>query len=89
MQNHILPFDVLNLILEYDGRIRYIHKERIYVNIISKIDYRYNIIQQKMNKKNDLIKQFNIGNNGLNYYFDIYYKNNELYNGLVICKKLL
>jgi predicted RNA-binding protein associated with RNAse of E/G family len=89
MQKHILPFDVLNLILQYDGRIKYIHKERIYVNIISKNDYRYNIILPKMNKKNDLIKQFNIGNNGLNYYFDIYYKNDELYNGLVICKKVL
>lgn len=33
------PFDVLNLILEYDGRIKYDYKERIYVNIISKNDY--------------------------------------------------
>ena len=89
MQKHILPFDVLNLILQYDGRIKYIHKERIYVNIISKNDYRYNIILQKMNQKNDLIKQFNIVNHRLNYYFDIYYKNDDLYNGLVICKKLL
>ena len=31
-----LPFDVLNLILEYDGRIKYSHKDKIYVNIISK-----------------------------------------------------
>ena len=28
-----LPFDVL----EYDGRIKYSHKERIYVNIIGDI----------------------------------------------------
>jgi hypothetical protein len=46
-----LPFDVLNLILEYDGRIKYIHKERIFLNIISKNDYRYNIIQTKINNK--------------------------------------
>jgi len=51
MINYNLPFDVLNLILAYDGRIKYIHKDRIYVNIISKNDYRYNIIAPKMNKK--------------------------------------
>ena len=89
MQNYVLPFDVLNRILEYDGRIKYIHKERIYVNIISKNDYRYNILIPKMDKKNNLIKQFNIGNNGLNYYVSIYYKNDEIYNGLLICKKIM
>ena len=89
MINYNLPFDVLNLILAYDGRIKYIHKDRIYVNIISKNDYRYNIIAPKMNKKNDLIRQFNNGNNGINFYVDIYYKNNEIYNGLIICKKKL
>lgn len=51
MLKHNLPFDVLNLILQYDGRIKYLHKERIYVNIISKNDYRYNIILPKINKK--------------------------------------
>jgi len=89
MQKHILPFDVLNLILQYDGRIKYIHKERIYVNIISKNDYRYNIILSKINKKNDLIKQLDIGNNGSNYYLDFYYKNDDHYKGLVICKKFM
>jgi hypothetical protein len=83
---HILPFDVLNLILEYDGRIKYIHKERIYVNIISKNDYRYNIIDEKMNKKIGVIKTLNIG--GLNFYVDIYYKNDLNYKGLILCKKI-
>ena len=77
MQTRSLPFDVLNLILEYDGRIKYIHKEHIYVNTISKNDYRYDIITPKMNNKLGLINQFNIGNNGLQYYVDVYYKNNE------------
>lgn len=86
MKNHILPFDVLNLILEYDGRIKYIHKDGIYVNIISKKDYRCNILIPIMNKKIGLIKQFNIGNNILNYCVNIYYKNNEIYNGLIISK---
>ena len=84
MLNYILPFDVLNLILEYDGRIKYIHKERMYVNIISKNDNRYNIITSTINKKNDFIKQFGIGNNGLKYYVDIYYKNDKIYKGLIL-----
>jgi hypothetical protein len=51
--NTFLPFDILNLILEYDGRIKYVHKERIYVNI---------------NKKLYHIKQFCIEKHNLKYY---------------------
>jgi len=82
-----LPFDVLNLILEYDGRIKYIHKECIYVNIISKNDYRYNIINSRIKSKVNLIKHFINGNNGIKYYIDIYYKDCE--HGLILSKKLL
>ena len=84
-----LPFDMLNLILEYYGRIKYIHKERIYVNIISKNDYRYNILETKINNKKELINTLNIGNNGLNYYIDIYYKNDIIAKGLMFSKKRL
>ena len=86
LQVPYLPFDVLNLILQYDGRIKYSHKDRVYVNVISRDDYRYNIIEKKINNKKNLIKQFNIGNIGLKYYIDIYYKNSEL--GLIFSKKL-
>ena len=82
-----LPFDVLNIILQYDGRIKFLHKRRIYVNTISKNDYRYNIIETKINKKINLIENLNIGNNGLKYYIEVYYKNYEL--GLIFSKKLL
>jgi dTDP-D-glucose 4,6-dehydratase len=82
-----LPFDILNIILQYDGRIKYLHKERIYINIISKHDNRYAIIETKINIKMNLIQHLNIGNNGLKYFIDIYYKNKEL--GLIFCKKLL
>ena len=84
---HYLPFDILNLILEYDGRIKYSHIDRVYRNIISKNDHRYNIIKTKINNKKELINKFNKGNNGLNYYIDIYYKNQEL--GMIFCKKIL
>lgn len=89
MIRRILPFDVLNCILEYDGRIKYIHAKRIYVNIISKNDYRYNIIAPKINRQFDLITKFNTGNNGARFYIDIHYKNDEIYNGLVLRKKIL
>lgn len=83
-----LPFDVLNLILEYYGRIKYLHKERIYVNIIDKNDYRYSIIETKINSKKNLITTLNIGNNGLNYFIDIYYKNDIIAKGLIFSKKI-
>ena len=82
-----LPFDVLNVILQYDGRIKYSHKDHIYVNIISKNDYRYNIIERKMHTQINLINNFAFGNDGLQFYIDIYYKDNE--HGLLFSKKLL
>ena len=82
-----LPFDVLNIILQYDGRIKYLHKDRIFVNIISKNDPRYTIVKAKILNKINLIENLNTGNNGLKFYIDIYYKNNEL--GLIFCKKIL
>jgi len=84
---HNLPFDVLNIILQYDGRIKYSYKKCIYVNVIHKNDYRYNIIETKINNKIRLMQNFNIGNNGLKYYVDVYYKNHEL--GLIFCKKIV
>lgn len=80
-----LPFDALNLILEYDGRIKYIHKEGTYVNIIPKNDNRYDLIRPKIDNKLYLINQFNIGNNGTPYYIDVYYKSDL---GLILCKKI-
>lgn len=84
-----LPFDVLNIILQYYGRIKYLHKKHIYVNIINKNDYRYNIIEKKINNKINLINTLNIGNNGLNFYIDVYYKNDVIWSGLIFSKKVL
>ena len=84
-----LPFDVLNIILEYDGRIKFLHKKRIYVNIISKNDYRYNILETKIKRNINLINTLNIGNNGLKFYIDIFYKNDIIANGLIFSRKKL
>ena len=81
-----LPFDILNIILEYDGRIKYLFKKGIYMNIISNNDYRYNIIESKIINKLNLIQTFNNENNGLKFYIDIYYKN-EI--GVILSKKIL
>jgi len=89
MDSILLPFDILNLILEYDGRIKYIHKDRIYVNVISKNDYRYDIIMPKINTKFGIIKQLNIGGNGSNFYVHIRYKNDEIHKGLVMSKRMM
>jgi hypothetical protein len=84
-----LPFDVLNIILQYDGRIKYLHKKRLYVNIIHKYDNRYNMIETKINNQINIIKTLNIGNNGLKFYIDIYYKNDIIATGLIFSKKIL
>ena len=85
----IFPFDIINLIFEFDGRIKYKHKEKIYVNIISKIDFRYNLIKPKLISKNNIVKNMYNGLNGSKFYIDINFKNDEIFKGLVFSKKLL
>ena len=52
---YFLPFDIINIILDYDGRIKYNHNQHIFVNIIHKHDFRYNIIMPIVSKKNKII----------------------------------
>ncbi len=48
------PEDLLHIILEYDGRVKY--KNGKYVNIIHKHDERYNIIACVICKKIEIMK---------------------------------
>ena len=85
-----LPFDVLNKILQYDGKIKYSHKQRVYINIISSNDYRYDIIQTKVNNKLNIINYFNDNNNnsnGVTFYIDVSYKRDIF--GIIFSKKIL
>jgi hypothetical protein len=66
MKNIYIPKDVLNVILEYDGRIKY--KNGKYVNVIHKNDERYNIIMPVISKKNVIMK--NIDLRGKDFYFE-------------------
>jgi hypothetical protein len=54
----ILPFDIIHLILEYDGRIKYHHKRDIFVNIIHKRDLRYNMLTPIISKKIMIITEY-------------------------------
>jgi len=52
-----LPYELVNIILEYDGRIKYKYKQKNtidyhkFVNVIHKYDKRYNIITPVIDKK--------------------------------------
>ena len=60
------PEDLLHIILEYDGRIKY--KNGRYVNIIHKHDERYNIIAPDISKKIEIMKTIQL--HGLGFYFE-------------------
>ena len=82
-----IPKELLDVILEYDGRIKY--KNGKYVNIIHKNDERYNIIIPLISKKNEIMKTIEFRNSrfyfefgfntlnsvGLSYDYNFSYKN--------------
>jgi hypothetical protein len=56
------------MILDYDGRIKY--KNGKYVNIIHKNDTRYNIIQEVIDKKKEILKNITLDVAGSGFYFE-------------------
>lgn len=62
-----LPKELLNKILEYEGRIKYTNGK--YVNIIHKNDERYTLIKPLINKKIEILKTINITEDG-SFYFE-------------------
>jgi hypothetical protein len=61
-----IPMELLHIILEYDGRIKY--KNGKYVNIIAKNDKRYDIITPCICKKMEILKTITISSDG-SFYF--------------------
>ena len=61
-----IPKDILDIILEYDGRIKY--RNGKYVNVIHQNDERYDVIRPVMNKKMIIMENTNI--NGTDFYFE-------------------
>ena len=73
-----IPKDLLHIILEYDGRIKYRHGK--YVDIIHKRDYRYNIVAPVMHKKTEIMKHVHL--NGTSFYFDFGF---DMFNNMGLC----
>jgi len=61
-----IPEELLHIILEYDGRIKY--KNRKYTNIIHKNDERYNIITPILTKKIGIMQNIELSDAG--FYFE-------------------
>ena len=68
MKVSYVPEELLHVILEYDGRIKY--KNGKYVNIIHKNDERYNIITPIISKKMEILKTIELDNSGTGFYFE-------------------
>ena len=67
-----IPKEILHIILQYDGRIKY--RKGQYINIIHKNDDRYFLIYPVINKKKDIIKNI-IFINKKGFYFNFYFDN--------------
>ena len=70
-----LPYELVNIILDYDGQIKYKYKTKNsidyhkYVNVIHKHDERYNVITPIIGKKQKIMKETEISSNKLGFEF--------------------
>jgi hypothetical protein len=71
-----LPYELVNIILDYDGQIKYKYKTKNsidyhkYVNVIHKHDNRYNIIAPIIHKKQQIMKDTETRPNDTSFYFE-------------------
>jgi hypothetical protein len=66
MKAPYIPTELLDIILQYDGRIKY--KNGKFVNIIHKNDERYNIVKSHISKKMEILKTITIADDR-SFYF--------------------
>ena len=71
--NCYIPKELVDLILNYDGRIKY--RKGKYINIIHKLDFRYNIINPLVIKKLQIIKTIQIQEQ--RFYFEFGFDSDE------------
>jgi len=77
--NPHFPTDIINIILDYDGRIKY--RRDKYVNIIHKHDNRYNIITPLINKKMKIMKKITLATPS-SFYFEFGF---DINHGIGLC----
>jgi len=76
-----LPYELVNLILDYDGRIKYKYKRgsgadyHKYVNVIHQNDGRYDIIKSIVDKKKQIMKDTDTRPNDTSFYFEFAFEN--------------
>ena len=76
-----LPYELVNIILDYDGRIKYKYKQKNaidyhkFVNIIHKNDPRYDIITPIIYKKNIILTRTAISHDNISFYFEFAFEN--------------
>jgi hypothetical protein len=76
-----LPYELVNIILEYDGRIKYKYKNKNsidyhkYVNVIHKHDERYNIITPIIHKKKQIMTDTDTRPVDTSFYFEFAFDN--------------
>jgi hypothetical protein len=83
-----LPYELVNIILDYDGRIKYKYKQKNhidyhkFVNVIHKYDERYNIIAPIVDKKQTIMKDTDTSPVDTSFYFEFAFENQP---NLVLC----
>jgi len=85
-----LPYELVNIILEYDGRIKYKYKIKNsidyhkFVNVIHKHDQRYNVITPIISKKKKIMKDSyrNESRPNTSFYFEFAFDNQP---NLILC----
>ena len=83
-----LPYELINLICEYDGRIKYKYKQtnhidyHKFVNVIHKYDERYNIISSVIDKKKDIIMNTYVSPVDTAFFFEVTFDNQP---NLILC----
>ena len=76
-----LPYELVNIILDYDGQIKYKYKTKNsidyhkYVNAIHKYDERYNIIRPIISKKQQIMTDTDTRPNDTSFYFEFAFDN--------------
>ena len=76
-----LPYELVNIICEYDGRIKYNYKQKNhidyhkFVNVIHKYDERYNIITPIIDKKKHIIMNIYVSHVNTGFFFEVMFDN--------------